>query len=89
MHPAQLILLPIGKLWLLAAQLSFGASDRHPLAGTHPDQVRLKLREGGENVEEQLAHRVRRVIDAWAELKLHAAFGKAVATRASIRDRAR
>ncbi len=41
--------------------------DGHPLAGSHPDQVDLELGEGGEDVEEQLPHRVVGVVDLTAE----------------------
>ncbi len=48
---------------LLAAQLALRASDRHALAGAHPQQVDLEFSEGSQDVEEHLPHRVGRVLD--------------------------
>ena len=53
-HPAQFLLLTIGELGLLATQLALGTRDRHPFARAQLDEVRLKLGEGGEDIEEQL-----------------------------------
>jgi len=55
------------SLGLFAAQLAFGAGDGHALAGPHPQQVDFELGEGGQDVEEHLAHRVGRVVDLPAE----------------------
>jgi hypothetical protein len=38
-----------------------------PFAGAHAQQVDLEFREGGEDVEEHLSHRVGRVVDLAAK----------------------
>jgi len=63
-HPAQFLLLPVGQLRLLAAQLAPCPSDGHALTGAQPDEVCLELGEGGEDVEEHLPHGIDGIIDA-------------------------
>src|SRR3954454_24245253 len=53
-HAAQLLLLSVGQLGLLALELAPGAGDRHAFAPAQPDQVGLELSEGGQDVEEHL-----------------------------------
>src|SRR5271154_3435467 len=53
-HAAQFLLLLVGELRPLAAQLAAAAGDRHALAGAQPDEVGFELREGGKDVEEHL-----------------------------------
>jgi hypothetical protein len=55
-----------------------------PLSGAHPQQVDLKLREGGEDVEEHLAHRIGRVVDLPAEGESDAASGEVVTDAAGV-----
>jgi hypothetical protein len=83
-HPRQLALLPAGQLGLLAAQFAFGAGDGHAFAGAHPQQAGLEFGEGGQDVEEHLAHRVGGVVDLPAERQLDAAGGEVVADRAGV-----
>src|SRR3954469_23042853 len=66
-HAAQLLLLPVGQLGLLALELAPGAGNRHALARAEADQVGLELSESGQDVEEHLPHRISRVIDARPE----------------------
>ena len=54
MHAAQLPLLPLGELGLLAAQLAPRPSDRYALARAQADQVGLELGEGGQDVKNSL-----------------------------------
>jgi P2-related tail formation protein len=44
----------------------------------HPNQVHLELGERGEGIEEQLPHRVVRVVDLTAERQRHRAHGESV-----------
>ena len=88
-HAAQLLLLLVGKLGRLAAQLAPRAGDGHALAGSQPDQVRLELGEGGKNVEEHLSHRVGRIIDARSQGQPDAARNESVCDRPGVRDGAR
>ena len=53
-------------------------------SGAHPQQVDLKLREGGEDVEEHLAHRIGRVVDLPAEGESDAAGGEVVTDAAGV-----
>ena len=66
-HAAQLLLLFLRELRLLTPELSLGAGDRHAFAGPHADQVRLEFGEGGQDVEEHLAHGVGRGVATLAE----------------------
>ena len=83
-HPRQFALLPGGQFRLFTAQLALRAGDGHALAGAHPQQVDLELGEGGQDVEEHLAHRVGRVVDLPAQRQFDAAGGQVVADRAGI-----
>jgi hypothetical protein len=75
------------ELGLLALEFPVGAGDRHPFAGAHPQQVDLEFGEGGEDVEERLAHRVGGVIDRPADGQPDATSGEGVADRSRARDR--
>jgi hypothetical protein len=55
----QVRLLPGGQFGL-SAEFALGFGDSHALAGAHTQQVDLELGEGGQDVEEHLAHRVGR-----------------------------
>ena len=61
MHAAEFPLLSVGQFRLLAAQFPLGAGDGHALAGAHADEIGFELGEGGEDIEEQLSHRIARV----------------------------
>ncbi len=50
----------------------FGAGHGHAFAGAHADQVRLELRECGEDIEEHLPHGVARIIERRAERRIDA-----------------
>ena len=63
MHAAELPLLSVGQFGLLAAQFPPGAGDGHALAGAHADEIGFELGEGGEDIEEQLSHRIARVVE--------------------------
>ena len=86
MHAAEFPLLTVGQFGLLAAQFSFGAGDGHALAGAHADEIGLELGEGGEDVEEHLAHGIVRVVERAAEGQFHAAFLKLIGDGAGIRN---
>lgn len=49
-HAAQLLLLLVGQLRLLAAQFTLGAGDGHAHASAHSDQIGFELSKGGEDV---------------------------------------
>jgi hypothetical protein len=64
-------------------------SPRHALASTHTEQVDLEFGEGGQDVEEHLAHGVFGVVNLPAEGELDAAGGEIVADSPSVGYRAR
>ena len=72
---------------MTALQLALGPRDRHPLAGAHPNQVDLELGERGQNIEEQLPHRVVGVVDLTAERQRHPTLGKGVTDVSGIGNR--
>lgn len=86
MHAPQLLLLLVGELGLLAAQLPPGPGDGHALARAQPDEIRLELGEGSEDVEEHLSHRVGRVVDARSQRQLDPPCDQRVGDAARIRD---
>ena len=86
MHAAEFPLLSVGQFGLLAAQFPFGAGDGHALAGAHAAEIGFELGEGGEDIEEHLAHGIVRVVERPAEGQFHAAFPKLVGDGARIRD---
>ena len=86
MHAAEFPLLSVGQFGLLAAQFPPGAGDGHALAGAHADEIGFELGEGGEDIEEQLSHRIVRVVERPAEGQFHAAFQKLVSDGAGIWD---
>ena len=55
-----------------AAQFHFGAADCDALAGAQANEIGLELGEGGEDIEEQLSHRIARVLERSAEGQFHA-----------------
>jgi hypothetical protein len=61
-----------------------GLGDRHPLAGTEPQQVDLELGEGCQDAEEHLAHRVGRIVRRRTESQRYTAADEVVADRAGI-----
>ena len=85
-HAAEFPLLSVGQFGLLAAQFPLGAGDGHALAGAHADEIGFELGEGGEDIEEHLAHGIVRVVERPAEGQSHAAFPKLVGDGARIRD---
>jgi hypothetical protein len=58
------------QLGRLASQPTLGLGDLHTLAGSHPGQVRLELGDHRQGGEQQLAHRVGRLVDGPAEVEL-------------------
>ena len=86
MHAAEFPLLSVGQFGLLAAPLPPGAGNGHALAGAQADEIGFELGEGGEDIEEQLSHRIARVVERPAEGQFHAAFPKPVGDGARIRD---
>ena len=86
MHAAEFPLLSVGQFGPLAAQFPPGAGDGHALAGAHADEIGFELGEGGEDIEEQLAHGIARVVERRAEGRFHAAFPKPIGDGAGIRD---
>ena len=63
---------PSDSSGLLAVQFHFGAGDGDALAGAQANEIGLELGEGGEDIEEQLSHRIARVLERPAEGQLHA-----------------
>ena len=86
MHAAEFPLLTAGQFGLLAAQLPLVAGDSHTLAGAHADEIGLELGEGGEDIEEHLAHGIVRVVERPSEGQFHAAFLKLAGDGAGIRN---
>ena len=86
MHAAEFPLLSVGQFRLLAAQFPLGAGDGHALAGAHADEIGFELGEGGEDIEEQLSHRIARVVERPAEGQFHVSFPKPIGDGARIRD---
>jgi hypothetical protein len=72
------------ELGLAASESALGPRDGHALSGAHPQQVDLKLREGGEDVVEHLAYRIGRVVDLPAEGESDAAGGEVVTDAAGV-----
>jgi hypothetical protein len=67
-------------------QLAPVPGGRHPLPGAHPQQGDLELGQGGEDVEEHLAHRVERVVDRSAERQPYVAGHEGVTDGARVGD---
>lgn len=80
-HPDQFVLLLLRQLRLSALELAFCSGDGHAFAGSHAEEVDFELGEGGEDVEEHLAHRIVRVVDLTAEREGNALGGEFVADR--------
>src|SRR5690625_6650447 len=87
MHALKLLLLPGTEFRLPAAQLPLGPSNRHALPGAHPDQVRLKLSESGQDIEEQFPHRISRIVNARTNLQFHAPLRQLITDCPGIRYR--
>ena len=85
-HAAEFPLLTVGQFGLLAAQFPFVAGDGHALAGAHADEIGFELGEGGEDIEEHLAHGIVRVVERSSEGQFHASFQKLISDGAGIRD---
>lgn len=73
---------------LLAAQPALGLGDLHPLAGAHPDQVGLELRDHGQHVEQQPAYRIAGVVHRAADVELDTAAGEVFDDVAGVGQRA-
>ena len=84
MHAAEFPLLSVGQFGLLAAQFPPGAGDGHALAGA--DEIGFELGEGGEDIEEQLSHRIARVVEGPAEGQFNVSFPKPIGDGARIWD---
>ena len=67
------------SLGCLPRSLPLRAGDGHAFAGAEPEQVDFEFGEGGQNVEEHLAHGVGGVVDGAAEGELDAAGDEGVA----------
>ena len=78
MHAPQFGLLP----GLAASESAVGPRDAMP--SRVRSRADLKLREGGEDVEEHLAHRIGRVVDLPAERESDAAGGEVVTDAAGV-----
>ncbi len=66
------------ELRLATSKVAFRLGDSHALAGPSTDEVKLKLGEVGQDVEEHLAHRVLRVVDRPAKRQGNTTFGQIV-----------
>ena len=84
MHSEKFILLFVRKLWPLALQFPFSAGDRHPLARPQSNKVSLKFSEGGQDVEEHLAHRVAWIVAAMTECERDATSGELIGNRSCV-----
>ena len=74
------------SLGCLLCNFSLGGGDGHALAGAHADEIGPELGEGGEEIEEQLCHRIALVVERPAEGQFHASFPKPVGDGAGIWD---
>ena len=63
---------PSDSSGLLGVQFPLGAGDSDALAGAQADEIGLELGEGGKDIEEQLSHRIARVLERPAEGQFHA-----------------
>ena len=63
MHAAGFPLLSVDSLGCLPRNSPPSAGDGHTLAGAHADEIGFELGEGGEDIEEQLPHRIARVVE--------------------------
>ena len=63
---------PSDSSGLLAVQFPPGAGDGDALGGAHTDKIGFELGEGGQDIEEQLSHRIARVVERPAEGQFHA-----------------
>jgi hypothetical protein len=88
MHASQLFLLLVRQLGLFASESALRASDLHALTRAQANQVRLKLRKGGQDVEEHLAHGVGWIIAALAECQIPRLARSSAIERASRTERA-
>ena len=86
MHAAEFPLLSVGQFGLLAAQFPLGAGDDHAFTCAHADEVGFELREGGEDIEEQLFYRITRVVERRAQGQTRVSFLKQVGDGAGVRD---
>jgi hypothetical protein len=75
------------ELGLLAAEPTLGHRQLHSFSGAEPDQVGLELRDHGQRVEQQPAHRVVRVIDRDAETQTDLPGGEFVGDRPRVGQR--
>lgn len=71
----------------LAAKAAFGLGDLHALAGPGADEVGLKLSDHRQDVEEEPADGVGRVVRRASEIELDLARGKLVGDVARVRHR--
>ena len=78
MQAAEFPLLSVGQSGLLAAQFPPGAGDGHALAGANADEIGFEFGEDGEDIEEQLSHRIARVVERPAEGQFHVSFPKPI-----------
>ena len=85
-HAAEFPLLSVGQFGLFAAQIPPGVGDGHALAGAHADEIGFELGEGSEDIEEQLAHGIARVVEGPSEGQFHASFPKPIGDGARIWD---
>ena len=63
-----------------------GAGDGHALAGAHADEICFELGEGGEDIEEHLAHGIAQVVERPPEGQFHGSFLEQVGDGAGIWD---
>jgi hypothetical protein len=76
------------ELGLLAPQSTFRLGDLHALAGTEPDQVRLKLRHHRQHVEQQPSDGIGGVVDRPAQGEADLPGSELIGDRPQIRERA-
>ncbi len=77
------------ELGLLTTKATLGLGDLHALPRPHPDQVRLELSDHPEDVEQQPANRVVRVVQRAADVSLTpASVSSWTMLRASVSERA-
>lgn len=80
--------LRFGELGLPTSKLAFGLRDRHAFAGPGSDEVGFELGDHAQDVEQQFAHRVVRIVDASAHIQTYSLAGELIGDVPRVRKRA-
>ena len=86
MHAAEVPLLMVGQIGLLAAQFPLDAGNFHAIGDPQADEVGFELVVGGMGIEEFLLQRIDRGVERLSEGQFHASFPKLIGDGAGIRE---